>query len=47
MEVVIIVDRKEVPVNVGVSQDYVNTGDVMDGLKEVVELLKAAGAIPL
>ncbi len=47
MEVVVIVDWKEVSVDVGVSQQHVDTGDVMDGLEEEVELLEATWAIPL
>lgn len=47
MEVVVIVDGKEVSVDVGVSQQHVHTGDAMDGLEEAVELLKAGRAVPL
>lgn len=47
VEVVVIVDWKEVSVDVGVSQQHVDTGDVMDGLEEEVELLEATWAIPL
>lgn len=47
MEVVIIVDWKEVSMNVGVSQQNVDTRDQMDGLEEAVELLEATWAISL
>lgn len=47
MEVVVIVDWKEVSVDVGVSQQHVHTGDAMDGLEEAVEVLKATWAVPL
>ena len=47
MEVVIVVDRQQVPVNVGVSQHQVRPGDVVDGLQQAVELLEASGAAPL
>ena len=47
MEVVVIVDWQEVSVDVGVPKQHVNTGDVMDGLEEAVELLEATRAVPL
>lgn len=47
MEVVVIVDWQKVSVDVSVSQQHVNAGDVVDGLEEAVELLEATGAIPL
>lgn len=46
MEVVVVVDWKKISVDVGVSQQHVNPGDVVDGLEEVVELLEATRAVP-
>lgn len=47
MEVVVIVDWKEVSVVICVSQQHINTRDVMDGLQETIELLEATRAVPL
>lgn len=47
MEVIIVVDWKEVSMDISVSQQYINTRDAMDGLEEAVELPKATRTIPL
>lgn len=47
MEVIVIVDWKEVSMDVGVSQQHIDTRDAMDGLEEAVELLEATRAVPL
>ena len=47
MEVVIVVDWKEVSVDVSVSQQHIDAWDVMDSLQETVELQEAAWAVPL
>lgn len=47
MEVIIVVDWKEVSMDISVSQQYINTRDAMDGLEEAVELPKATWTIPL
>lgn len=47
VEVVIIVDWKEVPMDVSISQQHVDTGDVMNSLEEAVELQETTGAVPL
>ena len=47
MEVVVIVDWKEVSMDVSISQQHVHTGDAMDGLEEAVKVLKATWAVPL
>lgn len=47
MEVVIIVDRKEVSMNVSISQQHIHTRYAMDSLEEVVELQETTWAISL
>lgn len=47
VEVFIVVDGKEVSLDVCVPQQHVHTGDVVDGLQEVVEVRETSRAIPL
>lgn len=47
MEVVIVVDGKEVSVHISIAQLHVRARDVMDGLEETVEFQKASRAVPL
>lgn len=47
VEVVVVVDWKEVSVDVGVAQPHVHPPDVVDALKEAVELLEVSRYSPL
>ena len=45
LEVIIVVDWKEVSMNVSISQEHINTRYTMDGQEEAVELLEVTLAI--
>lgn len=47
MEVIIIVDGKQVSMDVSVAQKHINTWNVMHILQQPVELLEADVAVPL
>lgn len=47
MEVIIIVDREEVPVDVGIAQLHVRARYAMDGPEEDVEFQEASRALSL
>lgn len=47
MEVFVIVDWKEISVDVSIFQQHVVAMDMMDGLEDLVELLEATEAVPL